>query len=350
RVTDSRVSTNSPLPSSSSPSHSFDIQQIVASLEDKLDIRMNRFEKSLNDMKAFVTPTAPIKAAEEVCVTFQSLNKVDFIDAGESEFYSEETEKFLNNDLIPIGIENFVFDQEEDILYLESLLSEEPFPLPPMNPNQAKSSIKEPGTHYYGEERIRREHAEYISRMEMLFIINPRPRPMVNANMIIESFPSSLIPVQDNDSQWEEIDVVTNTDELLPPGFENDDSEGEIDVVDELHVDNSISNFENKLSNNEESEFDSPSFLRPPLEPPDAEFDFKPDAGEEILVVMNDSDKFESLDPRDEFDVSNNENDDYFSFMFVIRIFLLYLICFKMFSFLLFAESEDTIFYPGISI
>nr|GEY78959.1 reverse transcriptase domain-containing protein [Tanacetum cinerariifolium] len=45
-------------------------KQIVASLEDKLDIRMNRFEKSLNDMKAsFITPTAPIKAVEEVCVT-----------------------------------------------------------------------------------------------------------------------------------------------------------------------------------------------------------------------------------------------------------------------------------------
>nr|GEX22252.1 reverse transcriptase domain-containing protein [Tanacetum cinerariifolium] len=65
RVTDSRVSTNAPLPSSS-PSHSFDLQQITTSLEDKLDIQMNRFEKSLNDMKAsFVTPTAPIKAVEE---------------------------------------------------------------------------------------------------------------------------------------------------------------------------------------------------------------------------------------------------------------------------------------------
>nr|GEX46624.1 hypothetical protein [Tanacetum cinerariifolium] len=65
RVTDSRVSTNTPLPSSS-PSHSFDLQQIAASLEDKLDIRMNRFEKSLNDIKAsFVTPTAPIKAEPE---------------------------------------------------------------------------------------------------------------------------------------------------------------------------------------------------------------------------------------------------------------------------------------------
>nr|GFA41559.1 hypothetical protein [Tanacetum cinerariifolium] len=39
------------------------LQQIAASLEDKLDIRMNRFKKSLNDMKnSFITPTAPLKA------------------------------------------------------------------------------------------------------------------------------------------------------------------------------------------------------------------------------------------------------------------------------------------------
>nr|GEU55884.1 hypothetical protein [Tanacetum cinerariifolium] len=68
RVTDSSANTNAPLPSSS-PSNSFDLQQIAASLEDKLDIRMNRFEKSLNDMKTFITPTASIKAVEEVCVT-----------------------------------------------------------------------------------------------------------------------------------------------------------------------------------------------------------------------------------------------------------------------------------------
>nr|GEY78985.1 reverse transcriptase domain-containing protein [Tanacetum cinerariifolium] len=69
RVTDLRENTNAPL-SSSLPSNSFDLQQITASLEDKLDIRMKRFEKSLNDMKnSFITPTAPIKAVEEACVT-----------------------------------------------------------------------------------------------------------------------------------------------------------------------------------------------------------------------------------------------------------------------------------------
>nr|GEV33824.1 reverse transcriptase domain-containing protein [Tanacetum cinerariifolium] len=70
RVTDVRANTNTPL-SSSLPSNSFDLQQIAASLKDKLDIHMNRFEKSLNDMKnSFVTPTAPLKEVEEVCVTF----------------------------------------------------------------------------------------------------------------------------------------------------------------------------------------------------------------------------------------------------------------------------------------
>nr|GFD60694.1 hypothetical protein [Tanacetum cinerariifolium] len=55
--------------------------------------------------------------------------------------------------------------------------------------------------HIAEEERIRREHAEYISRMEMLFTINPCSHPTVNANTNVESIPTSLIPVQDNDSQ-----------------------------------------------------------------------------------------------------------------------------------------------------
>nr|GFC03615.1 hypothetical protein [Tanacetum cinerariifolium] len=91
----------------------------------------------------------------------------------------------------------------------------------------------------------------------MLFTINSRPRPTVNANTNVKSIPSSFIQVQDNESQREEIDIVTNTDELLPPGFENDDSDGEIDVVEELHIDNSISNSEHESSDNEASDFDN---------------------------------------------------------------------------------------------
>nr|GEZ08266.1 reverse transcriptase domain-containing protein [Tanacetum cinerariifolium] len=68
RVTDFRANANATL--SYSHSNSFDLQQLAASLEDKLDIRMNRFEKSLNEMKnSIVTPTAPLKAVTEVFVT-----------------------------------------------------------------------------------------------------------------------------------------------------------------------------------------------------------------------------------------------------------------------------------------
>nr|GFB17908.1 reverse transcriptase domain-containing protein [Tanacetum cinerariifolium] len=64
RVTDVSANANTPL--SSSHSNSFDLQQIAATLEDKLDIRMNRFEKSLNEIKnSFITPTAPLKAVTE---------------------------------------------------------------------------------------------------------------------------------------------------------------------------------------------------------------------------------------------------------------------------------------------
>nr|GFA57737.1 hypothetical protein [Tanacetum cinerariifolium] len=125
----------------------------------------------------------------------------------------------------------------------------------------------------------------------------------------------------DNESQKKEIDIVTNTDELLPSGFKNDDSKGEINVVEELHVDNSIQNSENELSNNEGSDFDNLSFPRPPPEPPDAKFE--PDSGEEILVVMHDDDELKCLDPRDEFDLMMMITL-LSCFLFILRCFLFY--------------------------
>nr|GFA36094.1 hypothetical protein [Tanacetum cinerariifolium] len=135
-----------------------------------------------------------------------------------------------------------------------------------------------------------------------------------------------------NDPLLEEADLFLASDNSIPPDIENfaDDSEGDVRFLEALLIDDSIP-FPNNESS--DSDFDNPSFLRPPPKPPDAEFEI--DAGEEISVVMND--KLECLDPRDEFD-----DDDYYSFMFVIYS--------KVFSFLLSAESEDTIFDPGISI
>nr|GFC74552.1 hypothetical protein [Tanacetum cinerariifolium] len=68
KVTDVRANANATL-SSSFHSNSFDLQQIAAAVEDKLDIRMNRFEKSLNEMKNSLTPAAPLKAVTDIYVT-----------------------------------------------------------------------------------------------------------------------------------------------------------------------------------------------------------------------------------------------------------------------------------------
>nr|GEW47849.1 reverse transcriptase domain-containing protein [Tanacetum cinerariifolium] len=117
------------------------------------------------------------------------------------------------------------------------------------------------------EESIRRKHEEYISLMEKLFSINSFPRPLKNfhANTIIETLSASTIP-------------------------------------------------------------DDPSFPCPPSEPPVVEFffDFEPNSEE---VISDELIEDECFDLGGEIDVfANVEDDDYFPFIFVIRIFLLYLI------------------------
>nr|GEV91203.1 hypothetical protein [Tanacetum cinerariifolium] len=147
-----------------------------------------------------------------------------------------------------------------------------------------------------------------------------------------------------NDPLLEEADLFLASDNSIPPGIENFayDSEEDIRFLEALLIDDSIPFSVNESS---ESNFDNPSFPRPPQELPDDEFDFEIDAGTEISVVINDNDELECLNPRDEFNFSN----DYFPFMFVIRIFLPYLICSKMFLSFLSTESEDTICDPDIS-
>nr|GFB92094.1 hypothetical protein [Tanacetum cinerariifolium] len=120
-----------------------------------------------------------------------------------------------------------------------------------------------------------------------------------------------------NDSLLEEVDLFLS-DDSIPPGIENivDDPEGDIRFLEELLIDDSILSHESFDSNFEHN----PSIPRPPPEPPDVETD----AGEEIPVVMNEKDE-----------------DVYSSFICVIYS--------EMFLLLLSAESEDTIFDPGIS-
>nr|GFB74084.1 hypothetical protein [Tanacetum cinerariifolium] len=115
-----------------------------------------------------------------------------------------------------------------------------------------------------------------------------------------------------NDPLFEEAKLFLD-DNSIPPGIENvaDDPEGDI-------------------------------------QPPDGNFDLEPEVISAVMEDIDESD--EHFNPGGEIFVSaNNEDVDYFPFMFVIRIFLPYLILPEISSLLLSAESEDTIFDPGIS-
>nr|GEZ51604.1 hypothetical protein [Tanacetum cinerariifolium] len=372
----------------------------------------------------------------------EQVNKIDFIDAGGIDFESEEIENFLNDDSIPFGVEDSSFNMDEDILFLESLLREDPIPPHPIILSQTKLSIEEPKNsfkmgyehfntnlvtndvaesstknlvpipheckvvsengsksiepvndnslvfttisnpffdddkinsdelnshvesnsdesasnhdtvkfdnldefsgpfipiHILEEERIRREHAEYINQMEMLFTINPHPHPLTYANANVESLSSLPIPIQDSDPRQEEIDVVTITDDVLPPRVENSDSD-EVDAVDALRVDNFIQNSEHEYFESEDFDFDNPPVPLPPPKPPDEEFDFEIGFRNKISVVRNTIVKFECIDATIVF---SDKNDDLSYFMFVIFD--------KIFS-LLSAESEDTILDPDFVV
>nr|GEW68620.1 reverse transcriptase domain-containing protein [Tanacetum cinerariifolium] len=304
--------------------------KIAASLEDKLDIRMNRLEKSLNDMKnSFVTPTVPLKAVEENLYNNKPSSSSSLPSntipnpKGEAKAITTRSGMSYKEPPIPTpGVE-----QQEPI---EETTNTE---LPSTKDIQPPTKNLIPIPH---ECEVVSENGNYINRMEMLFTIDLRPHNSTNDNTNVESFSSLPIPIQESDPHQEEIDVVAVTDDVLPQRMENDDSDEEVDAVDVLRVDNFIQNSEHEYFESEDFDFDNPPLLLPPLEPPDKGFNFEKEISVERSVIV----KFECINARMKLDVFNDENDVLSYFIFVIFS--------KEFS-LLSAESEDTIFDPGIS-
>ncbi|GJX30885.1 hypothetical protein Tco_0240740 [Tanacetum coccineum] len=137
---------------------------------------------------------------------------------------------------------------------------------------------------------------EEIRLIEKLLYDNSSPRPpkefnSENSDAVIESFSPSSIPVEDNDSLMDEIDIFLARDDSIPPSIENDDydSEGDILFLKELLSNDSIS-----LPKNESFHFDryyDPSSPRPPAKPPDDDgfhFAIRPDTGTLTTKVVDD--------------------------------------------------------------
>ncbi|GKB76058.1 reverse transcriptase domain-containing protein [Tanacetum coccineum] len=241
---------------------------------------------------------------------------------------NDEIDAFLAIE-VPTYIEEGYYDSKGDVIYLESLLSDDTthnlspevfFNHEPQHDTFSPKS--DPLHHEFTGELITippgivREHEDYINRMTLLCGNSPSRSPE-NSHTIIKSLPTSTTLVEDNDSSREEIDIFSGPDDSIPPGIESD-FDSEEDIIDNLLNDDPIPEYE-RLT-----------------------FNMEPDVP--VINNVDELNKDECFDPRG--GEINVKVDD--SFTFVTRTFLSYLTYPEVSSLLSSTENEDTIFDPDI--
>ncbi|GJT26631.1 hypothetical protein Tco_0906906 [Tanacetum coccineum] len=177
---------------------------------------------------------------------------------------NDEIDAFLAIE-VPTYIEEGYYDSEGDVIYLESLLSDDtthnlsPEVFFDHEPQQIRnepeneslitfSPKSDPLHHEFTGELITippgivREHEDYINRMSLL-CGNSSSRSPENSHTIIESLPTSTTLVEDSDSNREEIDIFSGPDDSIPPGIESD-FDSEEDIIDNLLNNDPIPEYE----------------------------------------------------------------------------------------------------------
>ncbi|GJW48784.1 hypothetical protein Tco_0080430 [Tanacetum coccineum] len=167
---------------------------------------------------------------------------------------NDEIDAFLAIE-VPTYIEEGYYDSEGDVLYLESLLSDDTthnlspdvfFDHEPQHDTFSPKS--DPLHHEFTGELITippgivREHEDYINRMSLL-CGNSSSRSPENSHTIIESLPTYITLIEDSDSNREEIDIFSGPDDSIPPGIESD-FDSEEDIIDNLLNDDPIPEYE----------------------------------------------------------------------------------------------------------
>ncbi|GJX29905.1 hypothetical protein Tco_0237984 [Tanacetum coccineum] len=277
-------------------------------------------------------PSTPLKSVVSILEGF--INDPPFEendDLFDLECDNDEIDVFLAIE-VPTYIEEGYYDSEGDVLYLESLLSDDTtYNLSPdvffdhepqyieNESDHVTFSPKSDTLHheFTGEfitipPGIVREHEDYINRMSLL-CGNSFSQSPENFHTIIESLPTSTTLVEDSDSNREEIDIFSGPDDSIPPGIDSD-FDSEEDIIDNLLNDDPI---HERLT-----------------------FDMEPN----VLVISNVNED-ECFDPGGV--EINVEVDD--SFTFVTRTFLPLVTYPEVSPLLSSTKNEDTIFDPGIS-
>ncbi|GKE82720.1 hypothetical protein Tco_1552720, partial [Tanacetum coccineum] len=167
---------------------------------------------------------------------------------------NDEIDAFLAIE-VPTYIKEGYYDLEGDVIYLESLLSDDTthnlslevfFDHEPQHNTFSPKS--DPLHHEFTGEliivppRIVREHEDYITRMSLLCGNSSSQLPE-NSHTIIESLPTSTTLVEDSDSNREEIDIFSKPNDSIPPGIESD-FDSEEDIIDNLLNNDPIPEYE----------------------------------------------------------------------------------------------------------
>nr|GEV77907.1 ribonuclease H-like domain-containing protein [Tanacetum cinerariifolium] len=204
----------------------------------------------------------------------------DFYSSDDQSFFHEDTPKkiysnpLFDEEIISMKIDPHHFNAESDLI--ESLLNHDS---PIISSSLKTNSLFD---EFAGELTLLKLILPRISEtdcdpeeetrfIKILLYDNSSPRTpkefiFENSDAAFESFSPSPIPVEDNDSLIEVIDLSFTPDYPKPPGIKEDDYDSERDI---LILEELLSNDSLSLPKNESFQFDIPSYSRPPAKPPD---------------------------------------------------------------------------------
>ncbi|GJT04286.1 reverse transcriptase domain-containing protein [Tanacetum coccineum] len=240
---------NVPIPRESKDTSTSDSKNVLPLCDDFSSINIPRddfvtfsnplFEFDVNFNSSEINPLF-----DEVILYDAPIDEAKCFDPGGN---NDEIDAFLAIE-VPTYIKEGYYDLEEDVIYLENLLSDDTthnlspevfFDHEPQHNNFSPKS--DPLHHEFTGELIMiplgivREHEDYINRMSLL-CGNSYSRSQENSHTIIESLPTSTTFVEDSDSNREEIDIFYGPDDSIPPGIESD-----FDLKDDI-IDNLLNN------------------------------------------------------------------------------------------------------------
>ncbi|GJV12502.1 reverse transcriptase domain-containing protein [Tanacetum coccineum] len=198
RPNDSRAITNAPSSTSSPSNNSFEVQQMAALLEDKMNIRMSRLEKAISEKNA--TTPATVKAVEEV-------SKTDF------ESYAKANDANMNN--LQMKLDNFQRNQNDfQRSYNDSQKKQDDFQNLMLGfmqnyHNNSTASTSRPGTLPSQTVTNPREHVNAITTRSGKTLEEPST-PLVPTT-----------PVVSNPQKEPEQNPETSTEKVQNPNLEN---------------------------------------------------------------------------------------------------------------------------------